>query len=550
MNRLPLSLTCIFLSAQAQANLALGTYPTSSKDSVEISTLYGIQAFHNEASKVSLEVVDGLIRLVADTIASDGDKGHSANVGLVHSISPDGSEHDLSNYTHLQFEYRDDQTITEQHVLSFGSPVYPDSVLEAGLYYKAIISSIPVLKGDTSWRTMKVPMADFVTWFGSSDIPLGYPPLLDVLKRVVNIRIQPMSTYTAPGMENGAPCEQCVTPSRSRLRLEIRNIALLDTTTEIPPAKDSTGMIDTLLPKGVCNNPAVSVLDTTFDNATNQVKGEWGVFTDCDQTRTSPQQTEGSSRVELTYHKAVGGVSSGKIDVLANLDNRVGEQTHDLAGWGGVQTAVCGDQNYASEISFHVKVDSMPSNVLGIRFRLTSFRKGDTASVFLPANALRNANGGDFCVRPVHMRGLKGRPYNISRFTDFRFLMWDVRISRDAAFTTPAAKVQFSVSKVRLYDFFQTWMLSTSSSSGCRSGAIEPRSPSGQPKVSYAHGVLEFGDLDGIAKLDILGLDGRLVASFAPKSSIPLRLSRGTWILAAHRRDGTVATQPFTVLDR
>lgn len=314
-------------------------------------------------------------------------------------------------------------------------------------------------------------------------------------------------------------------------------------------AKDSSGKIDTLLPGGTCGK-SVTILDTTFNDAVNEVYGNWGTFSDSDRTRTSKLPTEGSSTVSLTYVRSVGGSTSGRVSVKAFLDKRTETQWHKSAGWAGVQTGVCGDANQLSGISFHINADTIPSTVAGIRFRVAYMDMRDTASVFLPSSALRVAGGGNYCILPGNLRGLNGVPKTGGLLSNIRLLMWEARIANDTMLSISTAKVDFSISNVRLHDFRQAWVVSTSSNSGCHSGAIEPRLPFESSPVSYRKGLLVFQDLQGVSSMDILGLDGRRVVSFAPAPSIPLRLSRGTWILAVHLRDGSVSTQPFTVFER
>lgn len=108
MKKLYPVLAAIALSAVgAHADWVLNTYPVAAADSVETNALYGVQSFQNKSSSVTTKVTAGTpgsISLVATKVASDGTEGYTANIGMLHPLTPDWGVYDLTGLTGVSFE--------------------------------------------------------------------------------------------------------------------------------------------------------------------------------------------------------------------------------------------------------------------------------------------------------------------------------------------------------------------------------------------------------------------------------------------------------------
>ena len=167
-------------TSQAQATWLLSEYKKVTKDSLETATFYGAQPFVNQASKAVVTVPEaGYIRFNASTIASDTEtapkgSGYSANVGLLHPLTSDWAERDLTGFTGLSFEFRNSEKITDILEVAFGSSSYNPANADSGQIY-----SVPFaddLTAGTEWKTVKITKADFATpsWWKKAD--LACPP--------------------------------------------------------------------------------------------------------------------------------------------------------------------------------------------------------------------------------------------------------------------------------------------------------------------------------------------------------------------------------------
>jgi len=67
--------------------------------------------------------------------------------------------------------------------------------------------------------------------------------------------------------------------------------------------------------------------------------------------------------------------------------------------------------------------------------------------------------------------------------------------------------------------------------------------------VSYGNGFLSIKGYEGVKSIDVISLDGRKVASFAPAARVSMNLARGTYFLSA-KRNGVALVQSFAVLGR
>lgn len=65
--------------------------------------------------------------------------------------------------------------------------------------------------------------------------------------------------------------------------------------------------------------------------------------------------------------------------------------------------------------------------------------------------------------------------------------------------------------------------------------------------VRSSEGVLSLSGYQGVQSFDVVGLDGKKVASFAPAATVALSLPRGSYFLVG-KRDGASMTKSFAVV--
>lgn len=535
------------VASGVRADWLLDTYSVPAADSAAVNRLYGIQSFQNPSSKVTTKVAGGAVSLVAATIASDGTEGYTANIGLLHPLTPDWEAFDLTGLTAIQFEFRNSTVITEKLSIAFGSKAYSDDIAKAGTVFEAPISGSGNLAAGTTWKKASVGIGDFSTPDWWTTIPDDFPKIGEVLKSVKNLQFAPKTKYSDEGAQKGVACKTCVNPTMKSQTLEIRNIVLVGVHKYPMPNPDKVG----------CSGSPL-VLDAMFDDNENDAGGYWFNYSDYDSTGNSTDPAKGSSASSYTLTKG-DDFASGSINLKADLDKKVGSTWHKYAGWAAIGTGFEGMCHFKvptlTGISFHLGADSLPSSIEGVRFKVSLLGIADstTHSVMIPARSVKQTGGSDVCIRPEDLVQpgyvAEAQRADFDPGVGVKQFSWEVKIAdqRDSLLSA-AASVAVSVGAVKL--FGASGFGTRTNSSSCAVESVQPRSPSHPFSIAYAHGSLNLRGMAGIAKVDILGLDGRRVASFEPSSSIPLRLSRGTWILAAHRRDGSISTQRFTVLDR
>lgn len=84
------------LSFGSGGNWVLSDYAIAASDSLSMAQTYGIQTFKNPASTVSVTAGGGSIVFKAK-YGSDGTEGYTANVGLLHALTPSWEEIDISS---------------------------------------------------------------------------------------------------------------------------------------------------------------------------------------------------------------------------------------------------------------------------------------------------------------------------------------------------------------------------------------------------------------------------------------------------------------------
>ena len=146
-------------ASSATANWNLSAYATPTTDPVMTDSMYGIQTYSNKASTVAVTVPGGYVSFVASKIASElvgtaGGRGYTANVGVLHPLTPDWTEYDLTGLTGVSFEYQNTTKITEVLAVSFGSGAYSKQIADAGTVFEAVLSSGTQLAATTGnvWK--------------------------------------------------------------------------------------------------------------------------------------------------------------------------------------------------------------------------------------------------------------------------------------------------------------------------------------------------------------------------------------------------------------
>jgi len=523
-----------------RADFMLSDYATATPDSATTNTIYGIQSFQNSGSSVTVTVPGGYVSLNATKIASDpstapaGD-GYSANIGLLHPISPDWAPHDLTGLTAITFEFQNSDKITDYLGVSFGSSAYTTADANAGHTFEVAVAGASMLAATTgtNWKTATVLVGDFATPKWWTPVPATFPTISDVLKLVKNLQFSPKTTYTGDGTQDGILCTGCTGPTMAKQTLKIRNITLIGTG---DPGYPNPPMIG-------CDDPSISVLDDFRDgDPKNEAGGYWYNYSDYDSTQASTDKAKGSSVSKMTI---TGGdaLNSGWATLSAQLKKKIGSVWHDNAGWAGLGTdfhdAGTADLTGLTGIKFHIQADTLSPRVTYIRFKVSQKGVSDTATHFA---AVARADvlypgGADVCIRPSDLGQesfvTTAAPIDLAQIQK---LAWEAKISDNTSSSIDTAAVAFKVTDVWLY--------------GLPDAGVRSRKLSGPLlSASYTNGVLNLKGFQDIQILDVIRLDGKRIASFAPQANVALSVPRGTYFLAG-KRAGTRVVQSFEVLGR
>ncbi|MEN9306346.1 MAG: hypothetical protein RL173_278 [Fibrobacterota bacterium] len=518
-------------ASSATANWNLSDYATPTTDPVMTDSIYGIQTYSNNASTVAVTVPGGYVSFVASKIASEpvgtaGGRGYTANVGVLHPLAPDWTEYDLTGLTGVSFEYQNTTKITEVLAVSFGSGAYSKEIADAGTVFEAVLSSGTQLAATTGnvWKKAEISSIDFTTpsWWTA---PPDFPSLDSVLKRVKNIQFAPKTLYTDTGSQNGKVCTKCVTPTMTSQTLNIRNVTLMG----IEPPGTST--VWNVNPSGIgCLDQTKKFVLDDFVNgsATNTLGGDWFTYSDFDTSGTSTDPAKGASLVSDTIVKGLDPAGS-YMQLNAQLRKKSGATYHKYAGWADIGTNFANgasmDATGMTAIGFNIQTMGINlDRVMSIDFKVKTRDVPDTAVHFisLPASAIAAASSaGRFaCIRPDMLRQASWvttpTGFDLGKITQ---LSWEVKILDNKNATIDTATANFLISEVALYGI-------TEPSVGIYSRRVAPGLA-----AHYANGGLDLKGFEGIPQVEILALDGRTVASFAPTSRIKLAVPRGTYLL-------------------
>lgn len=530
------------LAAGAHADWMINDYATVTADSSKTNAIYGVQSYQNKSSAVTVKVATaGSISLVATTIASDGTEGYTANIGMLHPLTPDWGVYDLTGLTSVDFEFKNSDKITDYFAVSFGSTAYSDDIAKAGTVYEAPISGATQLAAGTAWKKGSVAVADFATPSWWTTIPDDFPKIEGVLKEVKNLQFAPKTKYTGDGTQNGTACKTCVGPTMTKITLDLRNITLVGVSKWQKFNPTYIGCTGTAVP-----------LDVTFDDNENDAGGYWFNFSDYDSLGTSTDKAKGKSTSSYTTIPG-DAFASGSITLHAGLNKVNGTTWNPYAGWAAIGVGFEG-AGYAKAptltgIKFHAQADSLPATIEVVNFKVQLLGVSDTATHLarIPRENLISTAGEDFCARPedLKMPGYVSAAHK-SEFdpgVGIKQLAWEAKITNDKDEAIKTAQVKLTISNVQFYGVTLnadgSWPMV-----GVDRKLVAASRPFG---VSYANGVLSLKGFQGVASADILSIDGSKIASFAPESSVAMKLNRGTYFVSA-KRNGTTVVQSFAVV--
>lgn len=530
------------LASGVHADWMLNDYATTTKDSAETNALYGVQSYQNKSSSVTVQVVTaGSVSLIATKIASDGTEGYTANIGMLHPLTPDWAATDITGLTSIDFEFKNSTKITDYFAVSFGSEAYTDEIAAAGTVYEAGISGAAALNAATAFKTASVLVDDFATPKWWTAIPDDFPSVADVLKKVKNLQFAPKTAYTGDGSQNGTACKTCTGPTMTAITLDIRKINLV-----------GVEKVSKFNPTYIGCEGAGVPLDVAFDDNANEAGGYWFNFSDFDSTGTSTDKAKGKSTSSFT---TVAGdeFASGSVTLHAGLNKMNGTTWNPYAGWAAIGTGFF-EAGWLigtglTGIKFQVQADTLPETIEFINFKVGLKTVNDTAThvARLPSKLLKTVAGDAFCARPEdlvqpsYVTAAHRVDFATAMVSGIKQLAWEAKITNDKDSTIKTAQVKLTVSNVVLYGIPNTFP-----QVGVDRKAIRSARPFG---INYANGVLSLKGFDGVSSVDVLSIDGRKVASFAPQATMALDLGRGTYFVSA-KRNGATVVQSFAVIGR
>lgn len=521
----------------------LNEYATATPDSASTDSTYGYQVFKNPASKVTVNVAGGSVNLVATTIASDATEGYTANIGLLHPLTPDWAEHDLTGLTSITFEYQNDTKITDVLSVSFGSNAYSEAISKAGTVYSNDLAGASALAAGTTWKEGEVLISDFDTPSWWTTKPLDFPKMDSVLKRVKNLQFAPKTKYTGAGSQNGKACDACVGPTMTSITLKIRKIVLHGVRNLPWPNPTNIG----------CEETAPFMALSNFaEGKENSLGGYFFAYSDFDSTGTSTDKAKGASLVDDTV------LTENAFMVMnAKLNKKVAGVYHPYSGFGAFGTNFLGKASLNATgltgISFLLaNAGTIDDKIVqSVIFKVQMKGVHDTAvhQVQLPmADIVAGAaNGKMGCIRPVDLK----QPAYVVEKDKVAFdpkaivqIGWEAKITDDRSSAIDKATVDLLLAAVNL-NGKAAFVLND-----------DPTEPIGvrpvsrvKTSVSYANGALVLNGFTGASRFEVRDLEGKVVSSFAATSRIALPLPRGTYLLTAKGEKASFASK-FAVFDR
>lgn len=543
--RLLVAALIVFCPFRAKADFILSDYGEEANDTAAASKAYGLQVFANPGSQASVLVQAGGVVFHAKLASNETDPantGYTVNVGLIHPISPDGQEFDLTGLSKITFEYKNSALITDALSVSFGSGIYTSAEFGAGTVYENVIRGASNLRAHTDWTPASLDIADFATpaWWTA---PADFPTIQGVLKKVSNIQFSPRALYTAKGMQLGSPCSRCTGPDLTDITLEIRNVRLVGVDERVLPS-------NAIGSSGCEATRPFTLLDDFLDgDANSKIGGSWYVYGDSGSATNVldvKDKSKGASKAKVEFVPG-GASSSGRAMVSANLEKRLGGIWHDFAGWAGVglnfdgNGALAGMENL-SAISFRIQGGGLGKEVESLQFKVVQEGVPDSAvhGFDIPAAILRNGSVKTVCVQLTDLSQASSLPGSVrapivpGRIAKLR---WEARIADQKSSTIDTATANFWITDVKLFG----------------SDTIHFVSRNGSPTfpkfaVHATRGALVLSGFQGFDRLEIFSIEGRKVASFAPAATVSMPLPRGSYLLTG-RWKGVPVSIPFTTVN-
>lgn len=565
MKKLSLTLAAVaFAAAGVHADWLLNSYATPTTDSATTNALYGYQTFGNKASTTTVTVPSsgGMVEFAASTIASDASKPYSANVGLLAPLTPDWAPHDISALTAVKFDIKLSNvtaTALKDVRFTFSSAAWPKTLNDNGYTY-GFSASGSYLPAVGAWKTVTIPLAQFGlpkyayngTGADATNTVTGLPEewdtisLATVLSQVKNVQFQPEVIYT---VSSKGTLELDMTPALTSETMDIRNITLVNVSPVVTANQTHIG----------CEEGAsYFVLDdfggpdggAKTDLTQNRAGGYWYTYNDTDSTgaavamANSDDTAKGSSSSALSFVAGDEG-AAGMAVLTASLNKMDGGKYHKYAGWADIGTEFAGkattDLTGLTGIAFDIINAAIDSTIQEIDFKVAQHGVSNDATHFatVARSDVQGVTSYTVCTRPSD---LAQPSYLTTRaaidVSKIDKLSWEVKITDNKTASINKASATFGLTNVRLYGL-------TKSPSGIKGHMVRGTGFS----ATYRQGVLSLKDFDGIQKFDVVSLDGKKVASFAPMAQISLSLSRGTYFLTGTRQ-GARVVKSFEVLGR
>lgn len=536
MKKLAIASAVALTAVGAHADWLLNEYATAAADSAAVNKAYGIQSFANTSSVVGLSVTPGSFTFKA-TFKSDGTKGYTANVGVLHPLTPDWAETDLTSLKQITFEFKNNVKISDVLAVSFGSGTYDSTTAKAGTVYE---NTLKVSAANTAWKAASFDIADFATpsWWTA---PVTFPTLNAVLKRVKNLQFAPKTLYTAAGTQDGTACTKCVGPDMtSELVLEIRKVTLVGVDEVNWPNPENVG----------CESKTpFTLLDAFEDGDTeNELGGYWFGFSDTNSLKPTDKAT-GSSTWSMDITPGELG-SNGYLTFGAGLNKSVGTTWHDYAGWASVGTQFAGQgvatgMDKLTAIGFSIQKSKDMTYVKAVNFKVGQVGVADTATHFaaFPTAAMKLDQPKTACVRPEDLTQaswLQASHKVAPDPTKFNQFAWELKIADQKSSAINKDSVGIIISDVKL--FGNALIKSKDTSSSIRNHKSKVAGFS----VATSEGALTLKGFEGFKSFEVVSIDGKSVASFAPAARVSLSLPRGTYFLVG-KRDGASMTKSFVV---
>lgn len=539
MRKLALTIaTGALLASGVHADWVISNYPTPTTDSHTVKEDYGPTTFANAASTVNLTVPVANELALTGSFASDGTVGYTANIGVIHPLTPSWDIKSLVGLTAIEFELKISAKPTEGVGVSISSPGYGKYNNEGKTHSFVFLPS--VLPAANTWKTMTVPLQSLQppSWWTPED---DFPDIDSILKVVEAIQFSPKTKYSGDGTEaNGNPCKTCVTPTTTgSVVMTIRNIKLVGVT--------STSLIN---PEGFgCEGPSFVLEDFEDGDAQNALMGYWYGYSDTssDATRLL-DSARGSSTVSFQPVSLVDGGPYATFG--AGLNKNIAGSTfawRPYAGWAAIGTGFEGDNvvlgSDLTAIEFTLRVTKPGTYVEGINFKVSvpGVEDAKTHFALIPNRQIDAASPEvttTVCVRPEDLKQpswvkppVAFNPAKISK------LAWEAKIADQKSPTIAKDSVSYLISSVKLHGSTEFIVNANRRAAKAAFRAI------------YANGAISVQGLSGYNTLSIVTPSGKTLSSFDAKlGSKQVKLDRGTYFLVARGDAGKTLSRKLVVL--